>query len=230
MRFLCFCLLASAICFGACSISPAEQPASSMKPPTPNPDKAKRRLFPATDLGLLESADREQWQRVDEILDTLRISDGSVVADIAAGGGWFAARLAKRVGPVGVVYAEEIQPTMIQAISRRMQVENLGNIRPILGTPVDPRLPLGMFDAVLIVNSFHDIETPVPLLENLRNALKSRGLLGVVEFTPGDGGPGPAADERVSPETIAATAAAARLRMIARYPLPPFEFLCVFGK
>lgn len=187
-------------------------------------------MFQATDLGLLEFDDRDRWQRVEEILDDLNISDGSIVADIAAGGGWFADRVARRVGPAGVVYAEEIQPAMIEAMKRRIQVENITNIQPVPGTPVDPHLPAGAVDAVLIVNAFRDIDMPVPLLENLRRALNRRGHIGVVDFTPGGGGPGPAAGERVAPETIIAAAEAANLHLQARYPVPPFEFLLVFGK
>ena len=58
-----------------------------------------------------------------------RIADGAVVADLGAGGGWFTIRLARRVGPNGLVYAEDIQPQMIEAISRRVQRENLTNVR-----------------------------------------------------------------------------------------------------
>ena len=192
-------------------------------------DTGARRLFPATDLGLLESDDRDRWQHVDEILDDLRISDGSVVADIAAGGGWFSDQLARRVGPTGLVYAEEIQSTMIQAIARRIQVENLTNVQPVLGTAIDPLLP-GLVDAAVIVNAFHDIDAPVPLLQHLRTMLNGRGLIGVIDFTAGGGGPGPEADERVTSDTIIAAANAAGLRMIAQYPVPPFEFLLVFGK
>ena len=87
------------------------------------PAKAKARLFPPQDLGLLEAPDREQWQKPNQIMDALRIADGSVVADLGAGGGWFTIRLARRVGPNGLVYAEDIQPQMIEAIRRRVQRE-----------------------------------------------------------------------------------------------------------
>ena len=217
--------------FAACSVAPPQPPAvAATKPATQNADKGARPMFQATDLGLLEFDDRDRWQRVEEILDNLNISDGSVVADIAAGGGWFSDRLARRVGPAGIVYAEEIQPAMIEAMKRRIQVENITNIQPVLGTPVDPHLPAGTVDAVLIVNAFRDIESPVPLLEHLRGALDRRGLIGVIDFTPGGGGPGPAAEERVAPEAIIAAAEAAHLRLQARYPVPPFEFLLVFGQ
>ena len=223
-------LLAWAICFGACSAPPAEQSASSSTPPLITPETGKRVLFSAFDLSLLETPDRDQWQRTDDILDDLKIADGSVVADIAAGGGWFSVRLARRVGPAGVVYAEEIQSSMIETISLRIRKENLTNIKPVLGTPTDPRLPRNSLDAVVIVNAFNDIEAPVPLLDNIRQAMKDQGLLGVVDFTAGSGGPGPDANERVAPGTIITAAEAANLRLVARHAVPPFEFLLVFGK
>src|SRR2546427_11977134 len=94
-------------------------------------------LFPPQDLGLLETPDREGWQKPEQIMDALGIADGSVVADLGAGGGWFTVRLARRVGPNGLVYAEDIQPQMIDAIKRRVQRENLGNVKTLLGTASD---------------------------------------------------------------------------------------------
>jgi len=217
-------------CVVACA---APAPPESSTPPAQAgvpADRSERRLFSPADLGMVESADREQWQRVEEILDNVRVADGSTVADIAAGGGWFTVHLARRVGSTGIVYAEEIQPTMIQAISLRVQRENLRNVKPILGTPTDPRLPPGGVDAVFIINAFQDIDTPVPLLANIRKALNDRGLLAVVDFLPGGGGPGPDASERVAEDVIVTAARSANLQLVARYLLPPFEFLLVFGK
>ena len=116
-------------------------------------------------------------------------------APAAAGSrcGWRAAS-----GRTGVVYAEDIQPPMLEAISRRMQRENLTNVQPVLGTPTDPRLPPGL-DAVLIVDAYHEMDEPadptlvVTLLRNVARSLKPQGRLGIVDFTPGGGGPGPAA-------------------------------------
>src|SRR5512143_186121 len=74
-----------------------------------------RLLFPPQDLGLLEGPDRDAWQKPDRIMDALGIADGSAVADLGAGGGWFTIRLARRVGPNGLVYAEDIQTQMLEA-------------------------------------------------------------------------------------------------------------------
>jgi ubiquinone/menaquinone biosynthesis C-methylase UbiE len=223
-------LLGGAICFGACSAPPAEPIAASSRPALTTPEAGKHALLSAFDLSLLETPDRNQWQRTDDILDDLKIADGSVVADIAAGGGWFSVQLARRVGPAGIVYAEEIQSSMIETISLRIRKENLTSIKPVLGTPTDPHLPRDSLDAVMIVNAFNDIEAPVPLLDNIRQAMKDRGVRGVIDFTAGGGGPGPDANDRVAPETIIAAAEAANLRLIARHPVPPFEFLLIFGK
>jgi SAM-dependent methyltransferase len=196
----------------------------------------QRRLFPAQDLGLLESADREQWNKPDLIMDELLISDGATVADLGAGGGWFTIRLSRRVGPNGTVYAQDIQRDMLEAIGRRVQRENLTNVRTVLGTSTDPRLPAGQLDAVLIVDAYEEMNDPerpgdiVTLLGNVAAALKPEGRLGIVGWLPGGGGPGPNPDEREGAEQIIETARAAGLQLIEREPIPPFMFLLVFGK
>jgi predicted methyltransferase len=178
---------------------------------------------------LLEGADRDQWQKPDQIMDALGIADGSVVADIGAAGGWFTVRLARRVGPNGRVFAEDIQRPMIEAIGRRVQRENLTNVTTVLGTVTDARLPAGL-DAALIVETYGELDDPIALLRNVAKSLKPRGRLGIVDFIAGAGGPGPAPEQRIDPDTIVRTAEAAGLELIARDALPPFQFLLVFGK
>jgi ubiquinone/menaquinone biosynthesis C-methylase UbiE len=170
-------------------------------------------------------------------MDELQIADGSKVADLGTGGGWFSIRLARRVGPNGLVYAEDIQPMMIEATSRRVQREGLRNVRPILGTASDPRLPRNeALDAVLIVGSFHEMDDSarpdgvLTLLGHVARSLKPTGRLGVVDFLPGGGGPGPAPDERVDPETVIRAAARAGFKLQKPEKIPPFMFLLVFGK
>ena len=200
------------------------------------PAPPKGRLFAAQDLGLLEAPDRDQWQKPDQIMDVLGIADGAVVADLGAGSGWFTLRIARRVGPNGLVYAEDIQPQMIEAIQQRLRGEDLLNVRPVLGTPSDPRLPPGTVDAALIVDAYREMDDPadpslvVTLLKNVARALKPQGRLGVVDFAPGGGGPGPEPGERVKPEAVIRVAATAGLQLVRREQVPPFLFLLVFGK
>jgi len=206
-------------------VSQAAFPQSRSQPRPKSTDS----LFSPLDLGFYEQPDRDQWQKPDQIMDAVRIGEGSVVAEIGAGSGWFTIRIARRVGPNGQVYAEDIQAPMVAAIRRRVQRENLTNVDTILGTPTDPKLPGGL-DAVLIVSVYHEMDDPVTLLRNVARSMKPQGRIGIVDFTPGGGGPGPAPDQRVNPNVTIRDAAAADLELIGRETIPPFMFMLVFGK
>src|SRR5947207_4137661 len=188
-------------------------PALPALPAQQKPPKA--RLFPPLDLGLLEGPDRELWQKPDQIMDALKIAEGSIVADLGAGGGWFTIHLSRRVGPNGRVYAEDIQPQMIDVILRRVQRENIDNVITVLGRPDDPRLAPGL-DAVLMVETYHEVEDPIALLKHVVQSLKPQGRIGIVDFTPGAGGPGPEPDERIDPDSVIKAAAAAGLQLAKR--------------
>lgn len=187
------------------------------------------RLFPPEDLAVLEGPDRDAWQRPDQIMDALGIGEGSVVADIGAGGGWFTVRLSRQVGPNGRVYAEDIQQPMIDAIDRRASREPYHNVRTILGTPVDPKLPAGQIDAVLIVDAYHEMEQPKTLLANVARGLKRTGVIGIVDFKKDGGGPGPPMDERVDSDRVIADARAAGLELRKRENFLRYQYLLIFG-
>jgi predicted methyltransferase len=191
--------------------------------------KPRARLFPPLHLGVLEGADREQWNKPEQILDALKIADGSKVAEIGAGGGWFTVRLAHRVNQNGVVYAEDVQTEMLEAIRRRVQRENLTNVRTVLGTTKDSRLPHGL-DAILINGAYHEMENPVAVLKDAAESLKAQGRIGIVDYSPGAGGPGPDAEQRVDQDTVIKGAMAAGLQVISQEPVPPFMFMVVLGK
>jgi ubiquinone/menaquinone biosynthesis C-methylase UbiE len=163
-------------------------------------------------------------------MDALRIADGSVVADLGAGSGWFTIRLARRVGPNGKVYAEDIQREMIDAIDRRRKREGLRWVEPILGTALDPRLPAGKVDAVLIVDSYYEMEEPVVLLRNVAKSLKPGGRIGIVNYTKAGFGPGPPMEERVDPSVVIRDAEAAGLRVVARSDFLPFQYMLVLER
>jgi SAM-dependent methyltransferase len=188
------------------------------------------RLYEAQDLGLLEGPDRDLWQMPGQIMDALGIAEGAIVADLGTGAGWFSIRLARRVGPNGLVYAEDIQRLMIEATERRLAREGLRNVRTVFGTSSDPHLPSGALDAVLIVDTYHEMEDPVPLLRNVARSLKPQGRVGVVDFRKDGHGPGPPMDERVDPETIVRDAEAAGLRLVKRETFLPYQFLLVLGR
>jgi len=189
------------------------------------------RLFPPVDLGLLEGPDRAAWQKPDQIMDALAIADGSAVADIGAGAGWFTIHLARRVGPNGIVYAQDVQRQMLEAIRRRVAREGLQNVETRLGADSAPNLPSGALDAVLVVDTYPEVENRVTLLRNLAASLKPGGRLGIVNYKPGRGGPGPAPEEgvRVDSASVERDAQAAGLRVVLRQILP-YQYLLVLGR
>ena len=191
-------------------------------------DLPHARLFPPEDLGLLEGPDRSLWQKPDEIMDALNIADGSTVADVGAGAGWFTVRLARRVGPNGRVYAEDIQRPMLEAIGYRVSREGLTNVETVLGTPEDPTLPAGL-DAVLVVDVYAEVEEPVSLLTDVASALKPQGRLGIVDWTKEGGGPGPPMEQRVEAAKVIDDAAAAGLTLLSHETFLTYQFLLVFG-
>ena len=187
------------------------------------------RLFPPELLGQLEGPDRNAWQQPDQVMDALAIADGARVADVGAGGGWFTVRLARRVGPNGRVFAEDIQPQMIDSIARRVGREGLANVETVLGTSGDPKLPSAL-DAVLIVGTYPELTDPVTLLGHVAASLEPNGRLGIIDFRLDGVGPGPPLEERVEPEDIIADARQAGLQLLSREEFLTYQFLLVFTR
>ena len=191
------------------------------------------RLFPPQDLGLLEAPDRDIWQLPDEVMDKLAIAEAAVVADIGAGAGWFTIHLARRVGPNGTVYSEDVQSEMLAAISRRVGALGLTNVKTVLGKDSDPMLPPNSLDAALMVDAYHENEVPearVSLLRNLAKALRPGGRFGLIDFKLEGSGPGPAPEERVSPDTVIAEAKAAGLLLASQETFLPYQYFLIFKR
>lgn len=188
-----------------------------------------RRLFPPEELGVLEGPDRNAWQKPDLVMDALRIGEGSVVADVGAGGGWFTVRLARRVGPNGIVYAQDVQRQMLDVIRGRIDREGLRNVRYVHGETTDPRLPARALDAVVIVDTYNEFANPVPLLRGLRVSLKPGGRVGIVDFSMDGGGPGPPLIERVRDERVINEAKQAGMPLLGRETFLEFQYFLIFG-
>src|ERR1700743_2642040 len=133
------------------------------------------------DLSIFEYPDRDKKLQVDRVMDLLGITTGKNVADIGAGSGWFAVRAGRRVGPTGAVLAEDINPTAIEYIGKRVAKEDLPNVRTVLGAPNDPRLPAGSLDAVLMLKVYHEIAHPEAFLKALKPALRAGAKLGIID-------------------------------------------------
>lgn len=130
----------------------------------------------------LDRAERQQEEDPQFALRLLKVADGSTVADIGAGSGYYTVRLARLVGPKGRVYANDLQQGMLDLLRRRVERERLTNVELVLGTEDDPRLPPASVDLALMVDVYHEFSQPQTMLRRIRGALKPGGRLVLLEY------------------------------------------------
>jgi ubiquinone/menaquinone biosynthesis C-methylase UbiE len=130
----------------------------------------------------LDRPEREQEEEPDRALRLLKIAKGSTVADVGAGSGYMTIRLAKIVGATGRVYANDIQPGMIELLQKNVTKAKLTNVTPVLGRIDDPNLPPATLDLVLMVDVYHEFSEPQRMLQHVRESLKPDGRLVLLEY------------------------------------------------
>jgi ubiquinone/menaquinone biosynthesis C-methylase UbiE len=130
----------------------------------------------------LERPGRDEEQKPDEIIRTMALKKGDVVADLGAGTGYFTRRLARAVASSGVVYAVDIQPEMLSLLKDNMAKAGVRNVVPVLGEVDDPKLPRASLDWVLLVDVYHELQQPKATLAKVREALKPGGRVALVEY------------------------------------------------
>jgi SAM-dependent methyltransferase len=148
-----------------------------------------RRIAPTMGMGgadWLERSEREMEEMPETALGLIGIQPGMTVADVGAGVGYFTVRLARRVGPSGKVYANDVQPEMLTVLKDRAAKAKLTNIQTILGTEADPKLPKGAMDLVLLVDVYHEFSQPQKMLQHIRESLKPDGRLVLLEYRKED--------------------------------------------
>jgi len=134
----------------------------------------------------LDRAERDQEEDPDRAIDVLKLQKGAAVADIGAGSGYITEKLSKKVGPMGKVYATDIQQGMIDLLSKRIAKRKLANVTPILSTQDDPRLPVESIDLALMVDVYHELSQPQLVLRHIKAALKPGGRLVLLEYRKED--------------------------------------------
>lgn len=134
----------------------------------------------------LSRPERIQEENPQEMLDQLNLKPGLVVCDLGSGDGYHTLQIAPRVAPQGKVIAVDIQPQMLQELSRRLAEKKIENVETILGELWDPKLAENSVDLVLMVDVYHEFSHPVQMLAALRKSLKPEGLIALVEFRAED--------------------------------------------
>lgn len=157
----------------AASIVIPQQQSDAISRPTSKPYTGELSIF--------EDPKRDERLQPNRIMDILGIKEGSSVADIGAGSGWFTVRAARRVGNGGTVYAVDINRDYLDYIEKRAKGENLSNIHVILGKEDDPLLAEKSVDAVLLLKTYHEVAQPIRLLRKTHLAMRAGALLGIID-------------------------------------------------
>jgi ubiquinone/menaquinone biosynthesis C-methylase UbiE len=135
--------------------------------------------------GWLERQERTHEEMPDEVVANMSLAPDEVVADIGAGTGYFAFRIANVV-PEGRVLATDIQPEMLALMEQRKQETGITNVDTLLGQIDNPGLPANSVDAVLLVDAYHEFSHPFEMMQGIYDALKPGGRLFLVEYRAED--------------------------------------------
>ena len=177
----------------------------------------------------LERPERVEQEQPERVLDALGLRPGDVVADVGCGSGYYARRIARRVGPGGTVYCQDIQPDMLDLMRRRAADEGVTGIEAVLGTPTDPKLPAGAADWIVIADVYHEMSDPEPMLAGIRRALSPRGRVALLEYRVEDGsGDRIKADHAMSVRQVLLEWRAAGFELVALHDFLPSQHLFIF--
>jgi precorrin-6B methylase 2 len=134
----------------------------------------------------LEREEREREERTDVLVTALQLKPGMVVADIGAGTGYLARRMAPAVMPGGKVLAVDVQPEMVAMLQSAVRRSGLTQIQPLLGAEDDVKLPASSVDLAIMVDVYHELAFPHEVLASIIRALKPGGQLVFVEYRAED--------------------------------------------
>jgi predicted methyltransferase len=203
------------------------QPSALSPQPRPRPRPVAPLFDPSQAHSLLEDPKRDRWQQPDRIVRALRLKPGDAVADIGAGSGYLLSYLSKSVGPTGTVYAEEIQEEYLPDLERR--AEALRNVRVVLGTAGDPKLPSRSVDCFVLLTVYHEVQQPVSFLHTLQAAARPGARLAIIDFDASRKGDPPAPAGHELPEgDVLVEARAAGWELAERHEFISSQFFLVF--
>lgn len=173
--------------------------------------------------GALDDPARDAWQRPGEVLRAMELAPTMRVADVGAGTGYFAVRLARAV-PAGEVVASDIEPNMVQFVEERARREGLPNLRAVLATALESGLARESFDRILVVHVWHHVADRGALARDLYAALRPGGKLFIVDFAAA-ARRGPPPSMRVAPDAIIAELESAGLRAMMSAVAIPEQYI-----
>jgi ubiquinone/menaquinone biosynthesis C-methylase UbiE len=171
---------------------------------------------------------RAAWQKPDELVAALALRPGQCVADLGAGTGYFSRLLSAAVGPEGTVLAVDPEPNLVAHLRARAEREGAANVVPVLASLDNPRLPGGLVDLVLIVDTYHHIDDRVAYFKRLRRALRPAGRIAIVDWQKRPLPVGPEMEHKLAREQVVREMERAGYRLTEEPSLLPYQYFLVF--
>jgi ubiquinone/menaquinone biosynthesis C-methylase UbiE len=126
--------------------------------------------------------ERQSEEDCNRLIKALKIKPGQTVCDMGCGNGFYTIRMARMVGERGRVLAVDIQPEMLSLLDKQVKGKKIKNVEPVLSSPIDPNLPEGKVDLILIVDVYHEFNYPEHMLKAMRKSLAPGGRIALAEF------------------------------------------------
>jgi len=174
---------------------------------------------------VFDDPERDAWQKPHAVIDALALKPDAVVADLGAGTGYFAARLANML-PKATVYAVDLEPDMVKYLGERAKREGLANLKPVQAAVGDARLPAKV-DLVLLVDVYHHIEARERYFRALAASLRPGARVAVIDFRL-DSPEGPPKAARIAPEQVKAELSRAGYALADEHAFLPRQYFLVF--
>ena len=174
---------------------------------------------------VFDDPERDRWQKPHEVIMALQLWPDAKVADIGAGTGYFAARLAHMI-PQGRIYAVDLEPDMVKYLTERAKREGLVNLLAVQAKVDSAALPERV-DRVLLVDTYHHIGDRIVYFRRLRDSLKPGGEVAIIDFTV-ESPIGPPKSERISARKVAEEMALAGYSQVAQHGFLPNQYFLVF--
>lgn len=183
---------------------------------------------PEAYIAMLEDPARDAYQKPGQVLDSLDLRNGEIIADIGAGSGYFAFRMARRVGPQGRVYAVDISPEMILHLNRKARDLGLSNVISVLADPDDPLLPENAVDRFFICDTWHHVDNRSAYLAKLRRMLKPGGQVVMIDFQKRELPLGPPVTMKIARDDLIAEMQSGGFKLVREFDFLPYQYFLVF--
>jgi ubiquinone/menaquinone biosynthesis C-methylase UbiE len=177
---------------------------------------------------MFESAERDTWQKPDEVVKNLHLRTGDVVVDIGAGTGYFTRRFAAAVGPQGKALGLDIESTMVTHINSEAQKQKIANLSARQVPPNDPQLESTSVDVVFICDTYHHMQERVAYARHLAQALKPGGRVVIVDFHKRELPLGPPVEWKLAPEAVTEEFRQAGFQLARSVDFLPYQYFLEF--